>query len=88
MKISYKNDNNHIFIEISTQELEESGIDIHSLLSICEYPTEKNLNDTLKLRSNINLSNFFVSSVFFINNRIFFSSSVYNFLKFFMNNNS
>lgn len=68
MKISYKNDNNHIFIEISTQELEESGIDIHSLLSICEYPTEKNLNDTLKLRSNINLSNFFVSSVFFINN--------------------
>lgn len=68
MKISYKNDNSHIFIEISTQELEKSGIDIHSLLSICEYPIENDLNNILELKSNINLSNFFVSSVFFINN--------------------
>ena len=68
MKISYKNDNSHIFIEISTQELEKSGIDIHSLLSICEYPIGNDLNNILELKSNIILSNFFFFFVFFINN--------------------
>ena len=63
MKIN--NHNNQISFEISTQELERRGIDIHNLLTICEYPSNTSLKLFLGNNSCININKYYISSIYF-----------------------
>lgn len=63
MKIS--NNENRISLEISTHELEKSGIDIHSFLTICEYPSSVCLKFFLNNNLCKNINNYYIESVYF-----------------------
>lgn len=66
MKID--NTENTICIEISTQELKKYDIDIHSLLTICEYPLDSSLKTLIDSESSIDFSVFQIMSIYFRNN--------------------
>ena len=65
MKIS--NNKCHILIETSTDELEKNGLDIHSILTICEYPSLDYLNSLLKDNLYGNINDLYISSIYFSN---------------------
>ena len=65
MKIS--NNKCHILIETSTDELEKNGLNIHSILTICEYPSLDYLNSLLKDNLYGNINDLYISSIYFSN---------------------
>ena len=68
MLLKLSNIENTICLEISTQVLLRYNIDIHSLLTICEYPLSKSIKSLIQTTSSVDFSLYQIISIYFQNN--------------------